>query len=230
MNPLHVALALVFTFPSQPYTGETQGQERSCRGVVHGVVLSQGGKPWGGIGLILEPVGDYDYILPRVKTDQQGEYRFEEVCDGRWGVFVEDKEAGYPYSGRNMNWFLYGVRSPQVEITDKNSDAQLNVNVPPKPGRLRVHVIARNTELKAANVKVQLKATRKRRILLSCGGADSSWCEGDYILVPPDQNLRLTITSIGFHEWRGSAERGKTIRVPSGEALTIDAELKRIQN
>jgi len=230
MNPLHVVLALLLAFASQPYTGKAQGQQPNCKGVVHGVVLSQGGKPLGGIGLILEPVGDYDYLLPRVKTDQRGEYRFEGVCDGSWGVFVEDKEAGYPHSGRYMNWFLYGVRSPQVEITDKNSDAQLNVNAPPKPGQLRVHFITSNTKVTVTKVEVQLKAARKRRVLLSCGGSDSSLCEGDYFLVPPDQNVKLRITAKGFRGWPGNPGRGRTIRVPSGEVLTIEAELKPTQN
>src|ERR1700720_4535038 len=83
MNPFHVVLALLFAFPSQPYIGETQGQQSSCKGAVHGIVLGQDGKPWGGIGLILEPVGAYDYLLPRVKTDQWGEYRFENACGGK---------------------------------------------------------------------------------------------------------------------------------------------------
>ena len=226
MNPLRVALALLFVFPLQAYRGETEGQQPSCKGLVHGTVLGQDGTPWGGIALILEPVGDYDYLLPRVRTDQRGEYRFEDVCGGRWGVFVEDKEAGYLHSGRYMNLFLYGVRSPQVEITDNNLDVQLNVNAPPKPGRLRVQFITGNTKVRVTIAEVQLRVTRKRRALVSCGGSES--CEGDYFPVPPDQNVKLRITAKGFHEWPGNPGGGRTIRVPSGEVLTVNAKLKPI--
>jgi hypothetical protein len=232
MNTFHIILALLFTVPafSQNYVSETQRNQTSCKGVVHGIVLGRDGKPWGGINLVLEPVGDYDYVLPRVRTDQQGQYRFEEVCDGKWGVFVEDKEAGYPHSGRYMNWFLYGVWSPQVEVTDKKLEAQFNVSVPPKPGQLHVRLITNNTKAKVTKVEVQLRASRKRWTRLSCEDSDSSLCEGDYFLVPPDQDVKLHITSKGFHEWRGSAGRGKTIRVASGDVLTIDAELDPIEN
>src|SRR6267143_4610939 len=127
MNIFDIILALLFVVPtgSQNYISEIPRHQTSCKGVLHGIVLGRDGKPWGGINLVLEPVGYYDYILPLVRADQRGEYRFEEVCEGRWSVFVEDKEAGYPHSGRYMNWFLYGMWSPQVEITDKNLEAQL---------------------------------------------------------------------------------------------------------
>jgi len=232
MNTLLIVLPLIFAMPtfSQNPARETQKNQTSCKGVVHGSVLSRDGKPWSGVNLILEPVGDYDYLLPRVRTDKQGQYRFEDVCDGKWSVFVEDKEAGYPHSGRLINYFLYGVLSPQVEVTDKKLEAQFDLSVPPKPGRLRVRVTANNDGAKATNVEVRLYVSRKRWTQLSCGDSESPLCEGDYFLVPPDQEVRLHITSRGFHEWSGTSGRGKTIRVASGEVLTIDAGLDPIQN
>jgi len=232
MTIFHIIVSLLFALPgvSQNYTSETARHAMSCKGVLHGIVLGQDGKPRGGINLLLESVGDYDYMLRHVRADQRGEYRFEEVCDGKWGVFVEDKEAGYPHSGRYMNWFLYGVWSPQVEITDKKLEAQLNVNVPPKPGQLRVRPTTNDTKAKIVQVEVQLKATRTRWTRFSCGDSDSSLCDRDYFLVPSDQNVKLHITSKGFHEWRESAGGGKTIRVPAGDVLAIDAELDPILN
>src|SRR6267143_4939748 len=87
---------LLFAFPAfgQNYIGRNERHETQCKGAIHGVVLGRDGKPWSGISLVLKPARDYNYVLPRVKTGQRGEYRFEEVCSGKWGVFVEDKEAG----------------------------------------------------------------------------------------------------------------------------------------
>lgn len=226
----HIIASLLLAVPGVRQSYRETPRQMSCKGEIHGIVLGQDGKARGGIGLVLEPVGDYDYVLPRARADQRGEYHFKEVCDGKWSVFVEDKEAGYPHASRFTNWFLYGMWNPQVEITDKKSQAQLNVNVPPKPGQLLVRPSDKRTKSKIVNFDVQLNATRKRWMRISCGDRDTSSCDNYYFLVPPDQNVKLHITSKGFHEWRESPGGGNTIRVPAGDVLTIDAELDPIQN
>jgi hypothetical protein len=182
--------------------------------------FAQDSKPWGQINLILEPVGDYDYVLPPTKTDEHGQYRFSDVSWGGWSVFVQDKEAGYPDSGRLINWFLYGRRNPQVRTTNKNLDAQLNVTAPPRPGQLRVNLVNSKTRAKVKNMEVQLRVKRKREVQFSCDDAATS-CEANDFLVPPDQDVRLHITSQGFREWKESAGHGKLIHVETGDVLTI---------
>ncbi len=229
MNLLHVIAPLLCAFPAfgQNHVGKDERRETECKGIIHGVVFARDGKPWSGIGVVLEPVGAYNYVLPRAKTDQQGEYRFEKVCSGRWGVFVEDKEAGYPHSGRLMNWFLYGSWSPEMKITDKNLDGQLNVNVPPKPGMLVVHLADSKTKAKIPRIELELKVNRKRWARHSCEDSESFSCEGYSFLVPPDQDVRLHVASKGFQEWKATSGRGKFIHVPSGELQTINVELDR---
>ncbi|MGA7855567.1 MAG: carboxypeptidase-like regulatory domain-containing protein [Candidatus Acidiferrales bacterium] len=203
--------------------------ETECGGVVHGTVLAQDGKTLSGVNLILEPLGDYDYVLPRSKTDEHGQYRFSNVSCGAWSVFVEDKEAGYPRSGRFMNWYLYGSTNPEVRITNKNLDAQLDISAPPKPGRPHVNLVDNQTKAKIANSEVLLRVTAKREAQFSCGDSVAS-CETDDFLVPPNQDVRLQIRSKGFREWKEGAGDGKLIRVPAGKVLTIDAELEPIRN
>ena len=227
-----VIVLLSFSIPASAQTlfVKNHNQDTDCKGVIHGVVSRLDGKPWGGVNLILEPVGDYDYVLPRTKTDEQGEYRFSDVTCGNWGVFVEDKDAGYPHAGRILNWALYGRRSKQVRITKKNLEALLNVTAPPRPAQLRVRAIDSKTKAEIACVEVQLKVTRKREIKILCPDSEMASREDYYFLVPPDQNVKLHITSKAFHEWKESAGRGKAIRVPTGEILTINVELEPIQN
>jgi hypothetical protein len=227
-----LAAALLFGLPTaaHDYVGDHAQPNADCKGVVHGVVIGQDHKPWSGVNLILEPVGDYDYVLPRTKTDQRGEYRFQKVCTGKWGVFVEDKEAGYASSGRHMNWFLYGRWSPEVKITDKNLDAQLDVDAPPKGGMLVVHLTNSVTHTKISRIEVELIVSRKQRMGFSCENSESSPCGDGPFLVPPNQDVKLHVTSKGFYEWKESVGRGKLIHLSAGEAMTIDVELDPIQN
>ena len=199
-------------------------QDTACKGVVHGVVVGQDRKPWSGIGLILEPVGDYDYVLPSTKTDQHGEYRFEQVCAGKWSVFVEDEKAGYPDAGRLENRFLYGHWSPQVEITSKKLDAQLNVDVPPKPGELQLHVTSTRAKMTITNLEIKLTVTRRRWMQSSCSQQQSYTCEDYPVLVPPDQDVKLRVTSKGFRERKESKGRGKRIHLSAGQKMTINVE------
>jgi hypothetical protein len=41
------------------------------------------------------------------------------------------------------------------------------------------------------------------------------------ILIPPEKNVLLHVTSDGFREWNESIGTGKTIRLPSGTRLSL---------
>jgi hypothetical protein len=46
------------------------------------------------------------------------------------------------------------------------------------------------------------------------------------ILVPPDKNLLLHVTSDGFREWDESVGRGKPLHLSSGTRLTLAVQLE----
>jgi hypothetical protein len=164
-------------------------------------------------------------MLPHAKTDALGQFRFSDVSCGSWSVFVEDKEAGYPQSNRLMNWFLYGVWSPQARITEKHLDAQLNVYAPPKPGIVVVHLTNSVTKAKIPGIELELHVTRKRTVRPSCEDSVSSTCGDDSFLVPPGQDVKLHVTSRGFNEWKETIGQGKIIHLTAGQVTTIEVEL-----
>jgi hypothetical protein len=231
MKHLLTAAAFLLALPvcAQNYVERHDHRDTECKGIVHGTVVGQDGKPWAGISLILEPVGSYDLMLPRTKTDSLGQYRFSDVDCGSWGVFIEDKEAGYLQSSRLMNWYLYGHWSPQAKITEKHLDAPFDVFAPPKPGILIVHLRNSVTKAKIPRIELELKVTRKRTERPACEDSASSKCGDDSFLVPPNQNVNLHITSTGFHEWKESVGRGKLIHLSAGQVMTIDAELDPLE-
>ena len=231
-TPMRILAALALCFLPLRIPGRAQHNvkpDTECRGVVHGIVTAQDGHPLGDVGVILEPAsGGYDYLLPRANTDQQGEYRFERVCAGKWGVFVEDEKAGYPDAGRFINSFLYGHDSPPVEITDKQLESEFNFSVPPRPGQLHLHVTSTDPNVKITNLQIKLRTTRKREAEFLCSTPEQSSCWDNSALVPPDQDVRLHVTSKGFHEWKASNGRGKLIHLSAGQVMTIDVELEPV--
>ena len=222
--PMRTFVALLLCLLSLRLIGSAQhaALRTECAGVIHGIATGLDRQPLSHVGVILEPAsGNYGYVLPRTNTDQRGEYRFEQVCPGKWGAFVEDEKAGYPYAGRFINQFLYGHYSPPVEITNKQLEAEFNFVVPPKPGQLRVHVTSADSNVKIIDLKIKLTATRKREMESLCSIPEQSNCTDNSALVPPDHDVRLRVTSKGFHEWKAA----KLIHLSAGQVMTIDVQL-----
>jgi hypothetical protein len=222
-----VVVPLLFALPA---SGQHNIQDPTCKGVIHGVVLGHDRQPVKGINVVLYPLGvGLGFVLPHAKTDQQGEYRFEQVCSGRFSVFVKDNEAGYSQSSPYMYQFLYGRLSPEVKITDTILDAPLAVDLPSKPAQLQLRLINSRTKEKIMTADIEAKVSRNRSVKVHSEASILADTELVFLL-PPDQDVFLHITSKGFHAWKESVGRGKLFRVPSGELLTIQVELDPIQN
>jgi hypothetical protein len=229
LPPIRFFIAIVPLLFAFPTFGQHEIQGPECKGVVHGVVLGENGEPVNGLNVALDPLGvGLGYVLPHMKTNQRGEYRFEQLCDGRYSVFVSDRDAGYPYSSSYMNQFLYGSRIPEVKIDGNHLDGELTVNVPSKkPAQLQVHVANGKTRTKIEEAEIHLEVNRNRWLSYNCH--KFSPCDGKpFLLLPPDQDVLMRVTANGFHEWKNGGTRGKIVHALSGELVTIDVALDPI--
>jgi len=229
---MRIALTAVLLLVAFPPAGMACIENPRAKGVVHGVVLRENGEPAVNFTAVLDPLGvSLSYLLPQMKTNERGEFRFEHLCPGRFSVDVENDEEGY--SPISSAWYriLYGRPIPEVRITKSKFDAQLLVTIPPKPGRLRVNLVNRNTKEKIADTEIELIVDRTRIAKTYCDTAKfMTYDSSPYFMVPPDQDVFLHVTSPGFREWKESAGRGKLIHVGYGDLLTLDVELDPIQN
>jgi hypothetical protein len=204
-------------------------QSPECNGVIHGPVFDLSGERVKGIKIEAWPLGvDLSAVLPTVNTDQEGEYRFENVCPGRYTAIVEDKKAGYPASSPTLNEFLYGTSIAEVRLTAKHPEAELPVYLPPKPGFIQVHIINGNTKAGVRKFSVKLKVPGQH-IAPEISYESDAILEEHEIQVPPDRDVILRVTAQGFHEWSESARHGKLIRVPSGTESTLEVELEPLR-
>jgi hypothetical protein len=200
-------------------------QSNDCKGRVHGVLARPDGESVAGIELELMPWGvDIDYVLPRTKTNDRGEYAFESLCPGKYLVFVEDEKAGYPLQYHEL---LLRLRGPvrQAVITATHTDAAFNVELPPLPAMLQIHAInsATGAEVQRVSARIRLKGRPRR------SWAEPSADKDGIVVIPPDADLIVHVRSEGFHEWRESAGRGKQIRVPSGNRLELNVTFEPLQ-
>jgi hypothetical protein len=198
-----------------------QQQDKSDpNGVIHGTVVGQDGKPAKGIGLDAWPLGvGLAAKLPHTRTNDFGEYRFEQIpWWGKYNVHAEDEGAGYSlFSTRE------GHTDPQeVELTPEHPEAEMKVYLPPKAGFLHILLTDRRTGTEIPDMQVTLAPMESPEQLVFSMSCYSS----RVILIPPDKNLLLHVTSAGYREWDESADRGKPLYLPSGARINLDIQLE----
>ena len=197
-----------------------QRDEPPTKGAIYGVAIGQDGHPAKGIGLTAFPLGVAIFAtLPHTKTSDTGEYRFENLpWWGRYTVYAEDEEAGY-------SSFSNGAASqshPQeVEIAPEHPEAEFRLYLPPQAGFLTINLTNQETGAAISTMMVELRQTDEPRSLvfrMSC-------YSNHVVLIPPDQDLLLHVSSDGFREWQESVGKGESIHLASGTRLKLDVQL-----
>lgn len=208
-----VGLSLFATVAAQ------KQRESNANGVIYGTVVDQDGKPAKGIGLDAWPLGvGLAAKLPHTRTNDFGEYRFEQIpWWGKYGVYAEDDGAGYSQFSTGE-----GRAEPQeVELTPEHREAEVKVYLPPKAGFLQVRLTNRRTGTAIPRMQVALapmESPEHQLFSMSC-------YSNRLILIPPDKNLLLHVTSHGYREWDESAGTGKPLYLASGARITLDIQL-----
>jgi len=186
-------------------------------GSIYGIVTGQDGQPARGIGLTACPDGALGAALPHTISNDRGEYRFDKLpWWGRYSVNPIDEVAGYSVFSTSFN-----RDTSYVRITQEHPEAELNVRLSPSAGLLRINLTNRRTGTPIGVIKIAISSPERPSIPLF---ATDLWASRS-ILVPPNQNLLLHVTSNGFHEWSESAGRGKPIKLASGVSQTLDVQL-----
>lgn len=196
-------------------------QSSKCNRVVQGEAVGQNGQHVAGLDLTLEPLGvDFDYVLPRTKTDQMGRYRFENICLGRFTVFIRDDEAGY-LAAYHVIFLRLTSHIPEVRLTAKHLDVNLRVDVPPKPGLLDVRATSIVIKAGVPNATVVLKLEgRPNNQTIEFGlGADTG------LPVPPDRDVLVRLKGPGFWQSQETGRREKVVHIPSGTRVTLEVHL-----
>ena len=195
----------------------------NCGGVVHGTAVDGDGRGVAAIRLLLDPLGvDLGYLLPTTRTNESGEYRFENVCAGRFTVLVDDERAGYPPS-----YFMELVASSEVKLTAEHLDAELLVHVPAKAAFLKViaHNSRTNVTVPSLSLQVMLKTSKPKMY----DWITIDHLSSDPLLIPANTDLLCRVRAAGYHEWQEGKKKGKQIRIASESLLNLDVELEPLR-
>jgi hypothetical protein len=189
-------------------------------GSISGKAVDSDGQPAKGIVLTAYPLGvALGTVLPATRTNDMGAYSFANIpWWGRFTVFASDEEAGYSQFSTGPS----GHNPPEVSIDIDHPKARLDIYLPPKAGFLHIKLINSRTKLPISSMRVELrKAAEPTKFLFSIG------CGSDHVvLIPPNEDLLLHVTSEGFKEWSESIDKGKPIHLFSGAQQELLVELE----
>jgi hypothetical protein len=110
----------------------------------------------------------------------------------------------------------------ELKLTPEHRDAKLRVFLPPKAGFVHVHLTNRRSGAAISGMQVSLSPMESPGEQQFSMGCDSN----HVVLVQPDKNLLLHVTSDGFREWDESVGKGKPLHLTSGSQLTLDIKLE----
>jgi hypothetical protein len=214
-----------------------QNSEEGIKGTIYGVAIDPDGHRAKRLMLVTNRPCPAPQTLcmiagspPNAITNQSGEFRFAGLPPGKYTVFAADERAGYSYF---MNW---GDDSrSQVEITPEHRDVELRLELPPRGAFLEFNLTNRQTGATIPKVAVSVEVAEGPRLGLSLrvtfNRPGCSWLAPSCaIVIPPDTEVRVHVSSEGFQEWDESAGAGKSIRLRSGAYQKLDIQLDPVEN
>ena len=107
-------------------------------------------------------------------------------------------------------------------MTPEHPEGELNVVLPPKAGFIQIHLTNQKTGAGISAMRVPLMSEEKPVspvFTISCSSTQ-------VILIPPNKNFLLHVTSDGFREWNESTGKGKLVHLRSGAHLKMDVQLE----
>jgi hypothetical protein len=113
-----------------------------------------------------------------------------------------------------------------VRLTAKHPNANLRVEVPPKPGLLDVRAINSAPKAEISDVTVSMKLPGRPKKQSSELGGET---DGDFP-VPPDRDVIVHVKSDGFREASETRGRGKVVHISSGARMTLEVHLDPLQH
>jgi hypothetical protein len=188
--------------------------------IIFGVVVRANGEPARNLRLTAKPSpspGGHSGDFPHTRTNNLGEYRFQNLPSwGMYMIYADDEAVGYSRTSTcPVDWHTDAI------ITPEHPEAEFNFSLARQSGFIRIHLTSRRTGAAIHTMRVSVLPLDKEGACFGMsGGSDHA------ILVPPDQNLLIHVSSEGFREWDESIGAGRPINVPSGAVVVLDIQLE----
>lgn len=197
------------------------GQSSAAGGTICGTLYDENGQPSAATGVAARYIGPHSGPYPTGRTDASGHYCIKGVSFGQYVVYASDEEKGYP----DQDTQSYAPHSPdsRVSLSAANPNGRVDGHIPYKAGFLSIHLTESGSgkPLKGMAVDLVLRTDPEHRYMHIRTSSDQ------ILLVPPNQDVYINVTSPGFETWPHDGSRGLLLNFLPGQKRGLTVSLRR---
>ncbi len=192
-------------------------------GSIEGTLTDQGGTAISGATVYAMRIGrPTASAIPTAEMDAEGHYIFKRLDYGRYAVAPAKPADGYPTPFHVPN--CAHMKYPEIELSDENQKAKLDLRFGKKAGVLVGTVIDADSG-NPVDANVEFRCIVDPRQFVSGSGLTTARFR---VLVPSGTPVSMTVSQEGFQNWQftrnGVVEQ---ILLAPGEILTLEIRLKK---
>lgn len=202
--------------------GSLHMQEQSAAidtGSICGTVQDERGAPASFTEVVAIDLGPHTGPYTASETNESGQYCVTGLHLGDYAMSAFDEERGYPL----MFLAFYAQHLPGKRVTLSPAALQEHVNwrIPFKAGFLRVIVTDARTGQPVEHINTKLSVRSNESFRYSHGTRP-----GSPILLPPNEDILITVSAPGYESWPGAKGPGRLINIKPGATQTLEVRLK----
>ena len=157
------------------------------------------------------------------KTDAEGRYCIKGLALGDYVISANDEKKGYPLLPHGF--VTRSSPEPHVTLTAAAPDARLDVRIPYKAGFLSLLLtdVETGKPIPSMDVSVALRSD-----------PDHQWMHisaiaGRILLIPPNEDVYVNVTSPGFTTWPDDGSKGGLVNLLPGQTQTLSIPLHKVK-
>jgi hypothetical protein len=192
-------------------------------GSIEGTVTDEGGMAVSGATVYAFSIGrPTAAAIPTTETDPEGHYIFKRLDYGRYAV-----AAGKPAEGYPTPWYVPNCehkKDPEIELTDENQSAKLDLRFGKKAGVL-VGTVTDADSGNPLDANVEFRCIVDTSQFVNGSGLTNARFR---VLVPSNTPVSMTVSQTGYENWHFTRNRAvEPLMLAPGETLTLEIKLKR---
>lgn len=192
-------------------------------GSIEGTVTDESGMAISAATVYAFSIGPMKSPVPTAETDARGHYIFKRLDYGRYAVAPAKPADGYPIPFDVPN--CAHMKHPEIELSDENQSAKLDLRFGKKAGVL-VGTVTDADSGNAIDANVEFRCLDPSQFVSGSGLTNARF----RVLVPSDTPVSMTVSQTGFENWRFTRNGAvEPIRLAPGEILTLEIRLKKAQ-
>ena len=214
MLRLHALTALLFA------TSLAYGQSDALMGSICGIVQDENGGPASFVKVVAIYDGPHSGSYPLGRTDSTGHYCVQNVAIGHYIMSAADPEKGYPEMG--SAFYSWQTPKPEASIATTDLEGHADWRIPYKAGFVQIALTDARTGKPVTPMFFKLVVQSRPENGWMRGSTDSAAA----LLLPPDENVYLTLSAPGYLQWPTDRTTGKLLNLLPGRTEKLEVALQ----